>query len=207
MAHYDDDSIIVYQAHRNSIADYSVEHQKFGGEFSYTRMSWIKPNFLWMMFRSGWAAKDGQERILAVRLRRSFFDELLESAVASSFEASRLANHAEWQQRHIRASQGYSVEVDLGYESMEPSELLYHGTATRFLDAIRASGLLKMARHHVHLSAETAVTMQVGARHGTPALLTIRAGDMRRAGWEFFRSTNGVWLVDAVPAEFIGFPK
>jgi putative RNA 2'-phosphotransferase len=109
--------------------------------------------------------------------------------------------------RHIRASQGHSVEVDLGYESMEPSELLYHGTATRFLDAIRASGLLKMARHHVHLSAETAVTMQVGARHGTPALLTIRAGDMRRAGWEFFRSTNGVWLVDAVPAEFIGFPK
>ena len=106
----------------------------------------------------------------------------------------------------IRASQGHSIEIELGYESQTPPELLYHGTATRFLDAIRAEGLRKMARHHVHLSAETAVTLQVGARHGQPALLTIRAGDMHRAGWTFHRSTNGVWLVDAVPVEFIEFP-
>ncbi len=88
MAQFDDASIVVYQAYRPSIASYAVEHQRFGGEFSFSRMSWIKPNFLWMMFRSGWATKEGQERILAIHLRRSFFDEMLLSAVASSFGAS-----------------------------------------------------------------------------------------------------------------------
>ncbi len=106
----------------------------------------------------------------------------------------------------IRASQGHSIEVDLGYEPAVPPEVLYHGTATRFIDAIRADGLRRMARHHVHLSAETSVTLQVGSRHGKPALLTIQAGDMHRAGWAFFRSTNGVWLVEAVPPKFIQFP-
>ena len=88
MAQFDATSIVVYQAYRPSIASYAVEHQRFGGEFSFSRMSWIKPNFLWMMFRSGWATKEGQERILAVHIRRSFFDEILLSAVASSFGAS-----------------------------------------------------------------------------------------------------------------------
>jgi putative RNA 2'-phosphotransferase len=97
------------------------------------------------------------------------------------------------------------VEVELEYEPLAPPEVLYHGTATRFLDAIRIDGLKKMARHHVHLSAEATVAMQVGGRQGKPALLTVRAGDMHRAGAAFFRSTNGVWLVDAVPVEFINF--
>ncbi len=106
----------------------------------------------------------------------------------------------------IRASQGHSIEVDLQYTPQLPPELLYHGTATRFLDSIRAKGLLKMARHHVHLSAERLATVQVGARHGKPALLVIRAGDMHRAGHIFYRSANGVWLVDHVPTQFIAFP-
>lgn len=103
----------------------------------------------------------------------------------------------------IRASQGHSVEVDLAYAAETPPEILYHGTATRFLDGILRDGLSRMKRHQVHLSAETCVTLQVGARHGKPVLLTIRSGDMHRAGWKFCRSTNGVWLVDAVPPEFI----
>ena len=106
----------------------------------------------------------------------------------------------------IRASQGHSIDVELGYEPAVPPELLYHGTATRFLDAIHSEGLRKMSRHHVHLSTDPAATMQVGARHGKPALLTIRAGDMHRAGLTFFLATNGVWLVDAVPVAFIQFP-
>src|ERR1041385_570788 len=81
--------------------------------------------------------------------------------------------------RSIRASQGHSVEVDLQYPPQMPPEILYHGTATRFLDSIRKDGLQTMGRHEVHLSAETKVTFQVGGRHGKPALLTIRAGDMR----------------------------
>ncbi|MFO1484564.1 MAG: DUF4291 domain-containing protein [Verrucomicrobiaceae bacterium] len=97
LAQFDEESIIVYQAYRPSIARFAVEHQQFGGEFSYSRMSWIKPNFLWMMFRSGWAAKEGQEHILAVRLQRRFFDEVLASAVASTFAASGLSTHEDWQ--------------------------------------------------------------------------------------------------------------
>ncbi|WP_211209901.1 DUF4291 family protein [Uliginosibacterium gangwonense] len=73
LAQFDADSIYVYQAYGDAIADYALCHQRFGGTFSYTRMSWIKPNFLWMMFRAGWASKAGQERILAIRLRRLFF--------------------------------------------------------------------------------------------------------------------------------------
>lgn len=97
MAQFDDDSIYVYQAYRPSIASFAVEHQKFGGDFSFSRMSWIKPNFLWMMYRSGWASKEGQERILAIRLRRCFFDELLRLVVSSRFDPLRFATHEAWQ--------------------------------------------------------------------------------------------------------------
>lgn len=108
--------------------------------------------------------------------------------------------------KRIRASQGHSVEVDLAYEPQDPPELLYHGTATRFLDSIRELGLIKGQRHHVHLAAETKVTLQVGARHGNPVLLTILASAMRAAGHPFYCSTNGVWLVEHVPPEFVRFP-
>jgi putative RNA 2'-phosphotransferase len=106
----------------------------------------------------------------------------------------------------IRANQGHSVEVDLQYPPQMPPEILYHGTALRFLDGIREHGLQKMERHDVHLSAETKLTLQVGGRHGKPVLLTIRSGDMYRAGFVFRCSANGVWLVDHVPPQFIQFP-
>jgi len=96
LAQFDDDSIYVYQAYRPAIADYAIAHQQFGGEFSFSRMSWIKPNFLWMMYRSGWATKEGQERVLAIRLRRSFFEELLGAAVPSSFAPGRFARREDW---------------------------------------------------------------------------------------------------------------
>ncbi len=85
LASFDDETIVVYQAYRPAIADFAVEHQRFGGEWSLGRMSWIKPNFLWMMYRCGWATKPGQERVLAVRMRRTGFDEVLAAAVHSSF--------------------------------------------------------------------------------------------------------------------------
>ena len=107
----------------------------------------------------------------------------------------------------IRANQGHSVEVDLQYEPAVPPELLYHGTANQFVDAIRQSGLQKMERHHVHLSSDQKMTVQVGTRRGRPVLLTVRAGEMHRAGHVFYRSANDVWLVDEVPARFIEFPQ
>ncbi|MFZ6677967.1 DUF4291 domain-containing protein [Undibacterium sp. Tian12W] len=98
MAQFDEDTIIVYQAYSDAIADFAVKHQYFGGAYSYTRMSWIKPNFLWMMFRSGWAQKPGQERVLAIRIKRSFFDEILSQAIPSSFGASEFATQEVWKQ-------------------------------------------------------------------------------------------------------------
>jgi hypothetical protein len=97
MAQFDAETIYVYQAYRPAIATFAVERQRFGGEFSFTRMSWIKPNFLWMMYRCGWATKEGQERVLAVRLKRTFFDELLNVAVQSSFDSQRFATPQHWQ--------------------------------------------------------------------------------------------------------------
>lgn len=97
LARFDERSIWVYQAYRPEIAEHAVKHQRFGGEFSYNRMSWIKPNFLWMMYRAGWASKAGQERILAVRLARTFFDDLLIRAVASTYDPSRHSSRGAWQ--------------------------------------------------------------------------------------------------------------
>ena len=96
---------------------------------------------------------------------------------------------------------------NIKFEEKIPPPVLYHGTAERNLDSILEKGLEKRARHHVHLSAEIATATNVGARHGKPVVLNIRAGDMHRAGHAFFRSTNGVWLVDAVPLKFIQFPN
>lgn len=98
LAQYDDTGIVVYQAYRPAIAGFAVKHQRFGGEFSDNRMSWIKPNFLWMMYRAGWATKEGQERVLAVRLRRDFFDELLQAAVPSSFDPVRFQTPDQWRE-------------------------------------------------------------------------------------------------------------
>jgi hypothetical protein len=98
LAQADADSIVVYQAYRPEIAEHAVAHERFGGEFSYARMSWIKPNFLWMMFRCGWATKPGQERVLAVRLARPFFDGLLAAAVPSGFVPEKYDSHDHWRE-------------------------------------------------------------------------------------------------------------
>jgi putative RNA 2'-phosphotransferase len=107
----------------------------------------------------------------------------------------------------IRANQGHSVAIELGYSAQPPPERLYHGTATRFLDSIRASGLRKGERHHVHLSSEIGTAEKVGRRHGQPVVLGVRSGAMQADGHEFFISDNGVWLVDHVAAKFIEFSK
>jgi len=106
----------------------------------------------------------------------------------------------------IRASQGHSIEVSLGYTPQTPPAWLFHGTATRFVDAIRAEGLQKMQRHHVHLSEDEATARAVGQRYGRPVILRVNAEAMATAGHEFFISENGVWLAGHVPVEFIEFP-
>lgn len=107
----------------------------------------------------------------------------------------------------IRASQGHSVEVELGYEPAIPPEFLLHGTPTTAVDAIRRDGLKKMQRHHVHLHADSATATTVGARRGAPVLLRIRSQEMANEGFLFFVTANEVWLTDHVPACFIEFPE
>lgn len=96
MAQYDTENITVYQAYRSEIGHYAAEHQHFGGAYSFSRMSWIKPNFLWMMYRSGWGTKEGQEVTLAVTIPRSLFDEVLSLAVPSTYSSKLYADQEAW---------------------------------------------------------------------------------------------------------------
>lgn len=96
LAQFDDETILVYQAYRPEIGHFALTNGYFGGEFSYSRMSWIKPNFLWMMYRSDWARSQGQEVILAIRLRRDFLDSLLDCAVPSSFVPELFESRDQW---------------------------------------------------------------------------------------------------------------
>lgn len=106
----------------------------------------------------------------------------------------------------IRANQGHSTEVDLQLEPVEPPAVLYHGTGAGSVEAIRASGLSRMARHHVHLSPDVPTARAVGARHGRPVILEVDAAAMRRDGFDFYCSANGVWLVECVPAQYLRIP-
>lgn len=103
----------------------------------------------------------------------------------------------------VRANQGHSIAVDLGLEKVEPPHLLYHGTATRNLAAIRQQGLIKGNRQYVHLSPDRETAETVGKRYGKPVVLTIKAGCMALDGFWFYLSANGVWLTDHVPTEYI----
>lgn len=103
LATYDDASVVVYQAYRPAIGRFAAEHGWFGGDFSASRMSWVKPNFLWMMYRSGWGTKVDQEVTLAVRLKREAFDAILAAAVPSSFDERLYDSRGAWE-RDVKAS-------------------------------------------------------------------------------------------------------
>ena len=104
LAHFDATTIVVYQAYRPSIGRFAVEHGRFGGEFLFERMSWVKPNFLWMMYRSGWGTKENQEVTLGLRVRRTFFDSLLAEAVPSSWDREVFATRDDWQKAVSRSA-------------------------------------------------------------------------------------------------------
>lgn len=103
----------------------------------------------------------------------------------------------------IRANQGHSVKVELDYEPAKPPAVLYHGTVERFLPSIKANGLIKGKRHHVHLSADVKTAENVGNRRGKAIVLEVLSGQMQAEGFVFFLSTNGVWLTDEVPPRYI----
>lgn len=103
----------------------------------------------------------------------------------------------------IRANQGHSIVVDVELAELTPPNVLYHGTATRFLDGIKQNGIRKRSRNYVHLSLDVQTAIKVGARHGTPVVLKIDAARMSRDGFKFYLSANGVWLTDCVPFDYV----
>lgn len=105
--------------------------------------------------------------------------------------------------QRIRASQGHSRPVDLGLSPTEPPAVLFHGTVEASVASLLATGLERRARQHVHLSSTTVTARKVGARRGAPVVLRVDAAAMAKAGHSFYVSANGVWLVEAVPPQFI----
>ena len=103
----------------------------------------------------------------------------------------------------IRANQGHSIPVDVELEELAPPEILYHGTAERFSASILAQGLLKMSRLYVHLSGDIETAIKVGRRHGVPKIFLVESGKMFVDGCKFFKSVNGVWLTEHVPAKYL----
>jgi Domain of unknown function (DUF4291) len=104
VAQFDKEGVIVYQAYRPSIGNFAATHGYFGGDFSLTRMSWIKPNFLWMMYRSGWGQKEGQEVVLAVKIKRAAFDTILANAVRSKHNPDLYPTEKDWKRAVINSN-------------------------------------------------------------------------------------------------------
>jgi putative RNA 2'-phosphotransferase len=147
----------------------------------------------------GWVAVDDLLSALArngFRVGRDELDEVVTSSDKQRFAFDDTGTL-------IRANQGHSVPVDLGLAEAAPPEVLFHGTVAAALPAIRGEGLRPMARHHVHLSAVEETATRVGARRGTPVVLRVDAARMAADGHRFYRSDNGVWLVDAVPPGYL----
>ena len=151
----------------------------------------------------GWA--DVEELIAGVNQAGTHLNrETLREIVATNNKKRFAFNEDETK---IRANQGHTHPVELGYAPAPPPEVLYHGTASRFLESIRQSGLHKGKRFYVHLSADVETAITVGRRYGKPVVLIVEAARMHEAGFPFYCPTEGLWLTDAVPVQYIRFPE
>ncbi|EFL8129290.1 DUF4291 domain-containing protein [Escherichia coli] len=103
-ADYNQHTITIYQAYNDAIADVAVRDGRFGAPFSFNRMTWIKPSFMWMMERSNWGLKKDQQHILAIRIKRTFFDTLLEQAVLTTPEAYVYPHAGIWETLFAQAN-------------------------------------------------------------------------------------------------------
>lgn len=143
----------------------------------------------------GWTDVAALLTQLAVHKQPLSFEELVYIVETNAKQRFRFDDD----RSRIRASQGHSVEVELGYTPVAPPEVLYHGTAVQYQADILRDGLRKMSRHHVHLSADVATARTVGQRHGRLVMFEVAAGVLHRSGHPFYQADNGVWLTDEVP--------
>lgn len=152
----------------------------------------------------GWAVVSDLLRLAKDAGTAITLDELKQ--IVASDSKGRYSFSAD--QSFIRANQGHSTDtVDIKHQKAVPPVVLYHGTADKNLESIMKQGLVPGSRHHVHLSADMETAIKVGQRHGKVVVLKIDAKEMLKRGYDFYVSENGVWLVSAVPSEFIGAPK
>ena len=153
--------------------------------------------------KNGWA--DVAELIAGLNRKGHSIDMAgLEDIVATNNKKRYSFNE---DKTKIRANQGHSVDVDLELKAAVPPDVLFHGTADRFIEGIKENGLQKQNRNHVHLSADWETAESVGKRHGRPVVLVIEAGKMRKDGYVFYLSENGVWLTGEVPSGYIRFEE
>ena len=146
----------------------------------------------------GWAEVNA---LLAGVGRRYAIDWALLEEIVRTDDKQRYAFSADGTK--IRANQGHSIPVDVELPVSDPPETLYHGTAARFSASIEAEGLLPKSRLYVHLSSDAETAEKVGRRHGKPVIYLVSAGQMRRDGYLFYLSANGVWLTRTVPARYL----
>lgn len=149
----------------------------------------------------GWVEIDALLAALACHGRVLSRDELAALVAANNKQRFSFDESGDC----IRASQGHSVPVSLGYAPAVPPEYLFHGTAATALPGIRREGLRAMRRHHVHLSSDYETAVRVGGRRGKPVILRVHAEEMHAAGHVFCVSANGVWLTEVVPIVFLDF--
>ena len=150
---------------------------------------------LYIDLQGGWA--DVETILAALNIQRCDLDHIVASDRKTRYSYNESGTR-------IRANQGHSIpDLVLVMEQPEPPEVLYHGTATRFLDSILNEGLKPMTRQWVHLSADLNTAKIVGKRHGTPVVLVMDAKSFAAQGNELYRSENGVWQAKAVPPEFL----
>jgi probable RNA 2'-phosphotransferase len=146
----------------------------------------------------GWANVD--ELITGISKTRPMDMEILEEIVRTDNKQRYSFNE---DKTLIRANQGHSIPVDVELPLAEPPEYLWHGTGEKYVSSIDAQGLIPKSRLYVHLSADEVTAKKVGSRHGRPVIYRVATGQMYRNGIEFRLSVNGVWLVDAVPVQYL----
>ena len=148
----------------------------------------------------GWADVDdmiaGINQSGKYKIDRDMLDEIVRTDEKQRYSYNE--NHT-----LIRANQGHSIPVDVELEKVEPPEFLYHGTGEKFTASIDKQGLIPKSRLYVHLSPDEETAVKVGRRHGKPVIYLVRAGNMKRDGYAFYRSVNGVWLTKEVPVKYL----
>jgi putative RNA 2'-phosphotransferase len=182
----------------------SIDYRRLSRTISYALRH--RPDAFGLSLDSdGWVSVD--DLLAALRQSRAEWHNLEASDLAQMIAIADKPRH-ELRDGKIRARHGHSTPAKIVQEAAQPPEILYHGTSAPALENILRDGLHPMSRQYVHFAADVDMAIDVGARRkGQTVLLTIRAGDAHRAGVIFYRSSEAVWLADALPPQFIIVPE